>query len=73
MDIEELQGKVAALTVQLRVAEARCSELEEQLLSCSRGSVHIVGHTVGCTLVGAVCRLWAGQYELTCQLQQSCS
>ena len=35
MDLEELQGKLATQTVQLRVAEARCSELEEQLVSCS--------------------------------------
>ena len=35
MDFEELQGKLATQAVQLRVAEARCSELEEQLVSCS--------------------------------------
>ena len=35
LGFEELQGKLATQTVQLRVAEARCSELEEQLVSCS--------------------------------------
>ena len=34
VDLEELQGKLATQIVQLRVAEARCSELEEQLVSC---------------------------------------